>query len=128
MLSHAEIYANVIKARPECAVGPRTVRGTSLFWRDQVDEDGRKRDCEQIGWSIGDDGFDAVLCGGDDAPIAIALITDHWTEMLPEGRFVLKSAGTYATMIDVTHAVMWYPTRYHALAEFLVPGSTKEKA
>ena len=74
------------------------------------------------GWWAGDD-------AGVPESIALALITDRWTEMLPEGmgigRMRDKDHGEWAVHDDDTDTHWFGPTRFLALAEFHAPGSTK---
>lgn len=121
-MTHTEIYANVIKARPECAV----VRGPHKL--------APHVDVGWFAWLSGSSQHCDEPCRPEDAP---ALITDHWTEMLPDGCFLCPCDGIHTDnrvwyidkFNDAPHPLPTYhPTRFHALAEFLVPGSTKEKA
>lgn len=108
MPTHAEIYRRVCEARPECKVA-------NIEW------------AEHTLWT---------LCGKCSyADICIPLITDHWTEMLPEGYAVVRmfrgiGQGVYGVedFAGSDSPIEACPSRFHALAEFLVPGSTKEKA
>lgn len=100
-LTHAEIYANVIKARPECACQRVATKGEQWF----------------------------LFADPCHASVCIALITDHWAEMLPPFHMLIRIGGnpTRWRVGDEDHN--YWPqssSRFHALAEFLVPGSTQE--
>lgn len=118
MLSHAEIYRRVCEARPECAVKRNGFVGHKLGWGTEIPFGPQ--------W-LDERGKYASLQAEQDA---LALITDHWTEMLPPERFVYR-AYEEGNLVWICRSLygsnhICYPTRFHALAEFYVPGSTKE--
>jgi len=96
-----EIYHRVTEARPE-------LKAANVEW------------AEHTLWT---------LCGECSyADICIPLIVDHWTEMLPEGFCIAHNKkGDWLVGKDMSDDYITHngPTRFHALAEFHVPGSTK---
>lgn len=122
------LYEAVVDKRPDLEVGPKTVIGTSLFWCGNIDEDGRIRDERDMGWHVGDDGFDAMLCGGPNAAIAAALIFDVWFKALPAFVRLYMTDGDIGAMPgprkwlveDVGEGKHFglYPTPIEALAAF----------
>jgi hypothetical protein len=88
-----EIYARVVAKRSDLSVTDAT-----LYWHGEIDGDGYPRDPRDIGWFIGDDGFDATLCGGPNAAIAAALIFDVWFKALPAGIRLYMTDGDIGGM------------------------------
>lgn len=112
-----EVYQNVVKARPELAV-------EHLAWNRENARSAQR-------WTLASKR--GVFVYELPPRVAESMIESHWLRALPHGYGVIRNyaeAPTFCVVKDVDDGqTSWghpFESPLHALAEFHVPGSTRE--